>query len=82
LDAGYSAGLAGPSDPSQCREDNFMPDRDDSDRANGKETADSVATYIASMSDELAKLARRNGLDTLSYILEMARLEADQIAKD
>jgi hypothetical protein len=59
-----------------------MPDRDDSDRANGKEAADSVATYIASMSDELAKLARRNGLDTLSYILEMARLEADQIAKD
>jgi len=27
-------------------------------------------------------MAQRNGLDTLSYILEMARLEADQIAKD
>ncbi|MGA2895626.1 MAG: hypothetical protein ABSE22_22425 [Xanthobacteraceae bacterium] len=59
-----------------------MPDWDDSEGANGKETPDSVATYIASVTDELAKLARRNGLDTLGYILEMARLEADQIAKD
>jgi hypothetical protein len=26
-------------------------------------------------------IARRNGLDTLSHILEMARLEADQLSK-
>jgi hypothetical protein len=36
-----------------------------------------AATYIASMTTELALIARRHGLDTLSYILEMARLEAD-----
>ena len=37
-----------------------------------------VADYIASMTGDLALLARRNGLDTLGYILEMARLEAQQ----
>jgi hypothetical protein len=57
-----------------------MSDRDDRD-GNGAETPDSAAHYIASMTEELAQLARRNGLDTLGYILEMARLEADQNAK-
>ena len=33
------------------------------------------------MAGELAKMARRNGLDALGYILEMARIEADQIAE-
>jgi hypothetical protein len=33
------------------------------------------------MSAELGNLARRHGLEPLAYILEMARLEADQIAK-
>jgi hypothetical protein len=42
---------------------------------------DSVALYIASLTEELAKIAKRNGLDTLSHLLEMARLEADQVAK-
>ncbi len=36
-----------------------------------------AVTYIASMTTELALMARRHGLDTLSYILEMARLEAE-----
>jgi len=45
-------------------------------------TPDSAARYIALLADELAKLAARNGLETLGYILEMARLEADQAAKD
>ena len=48
---------------------------------NGHETPDSAAHYIATLTEELAQIARRNGLDTLSYILEMARLEADQVAK-
>ena len=39
------------------------------------------AQYIASLTQELAQIARRNGLDTLSHILEMARLEADQLIK-
>jgi hypothetical protein len=58
-----------------------MSDRDEKDGSNGGETPDSVALYIGSLTDELAKIARRNGLDMLGYILEMARLEAEQIAK-
>ena len=46
------------------------------------ETPDSAAHYIASLTAELAKIARRNGLDALSHLLEMARLEADQATKD
>jgi hypothetical protein len=42
--------------------------------------ADTVL-YIASIAGELARLAARHDLDTLAYILDMARLEADQIAK-
>lgn len=36
-----------------------------------------VASYVASITADLAALARRNGLDTLGYLLEMARLEAE-----
>ncbi|HEV3161140.1 MAG: hypothetical protein WBG18_11390 [Xanthobacteraceae bacterium] len=46
-----------------------------------EETPDQAAQYIASLTQELAEIARRNGLDTLSQILEMARLEADQLIK-
>jgi hypothetical protein len=59
-----------------------MPDRDEKNGPNGHETPDSAAHYIATLTEELAQIARRNGLDTLSYILEMARLEADQVAKE
>jgi hypothetical protein len=55
-----------------------MQDQDDDHDTEGVETPDSAAKYIASLTDELAKLAKRNGLDTLSYLLEMARLAADQ----
>ena len=58
-----------------------MHDDDDGGSLSGQETPDSTAHYIASMTGELAKMARRNGLDALGYILEMARIEADQIAK-
>jgi hypothetical protein len=46
-----------------------------------EETPDQAAQYIASLTQELATIARRNDLDTLSQILEMARLEADQLIK-
>ena len=36
-----------------------------------------VASYVASITADLAVLARRNGLDTLGYLLDMARLEAE-----
>lgn len=45
-------------------------------------SAPSTAGYIASFADELSRLAKSEGLDSLAYILEMARLEADQISKN
>jgi hypothetical protein len=55
-----------------------MDDKDDHNGPEADETPDSAAQYIASLADELAKLAKRNGLDTVSYLLEMARFAADQ----
>jgi hypothetical protein len=55
---------------------------DHSEGANAAPTAGETANYIASLSDELAQLARRSGLDALGYILDMARLEAEQITKE
>ena len=40
-----------------------------------------AADYVATMSSELALIARRNGLDALGYILDMARLEAENVAR-
>jgi hypothetical protein len=40
-----------------------------------------AAEYIADMSRDLATLARRNGLDTLAYLLDIARLEAESAEK-
>jgi hypothetical protein len=47
----------------------------------GTETPRNAAQYIASLADEMARIAKRNRLETLCYLLEMARQEADQIAK-
>ena len=33
------------------------------------------------MSADLASIARRHGLDTLGYLLDMARLEAENISR-
>ena len=40
-------------------------------------SARATAAYIAQMTDELIKLARFGRLDLLSYLLEMAKLEAE-----
>ncbi len=45
------------------------------------EAVDSTAVYLAHMTDELAKLARCAGLELLSYLLDMARLEAVTCAR-
>lgn len=42
---------------------------------------DEAAAYIAALSGDLAAIARRHGLDTLGYLLDMARLEAEQTAR-
>ena len=36
-----------------------------------------AAAYIAALSADLAAIARRHNLDTLAYLLDMARLEAE-----
>jgi hypothetical protein len=38
-----------------------------------------VANYVATLSADLASMARRTGLDALGYLLEMVRLEAESI---
>ena len=38
-----------------------------------------VANYVATLSADLANMARRSGLDTLGYLLEMVRLEAESV---
>jgi len=46
---------------------------------NGNRTA--VANYVAPLSADLATMARRTGLDTLGYLLEMVRLEAESVTR-
>ena len=40
-----------------------------------------VALYISSIAEELAQLAKSHQLEALAYILDMARLEADEASK-
>jgi hypothetical protein len=49
-----------------------------------KETGDrtAVASYVATLSADMAAMARRSGLDTLGYLLEMVRLEAEGTARN
>jgi len=41
-----------------------------------------VAVYVASMSADLANMARHSGLDILGYLLEIVRLEAENTARN
>jgi hypothetical protein len=58
--------------PLEASREPLQPDQTQSPR--------SAALYIRRMSAELGNLARRHHLEPLAYILEMARLEADQTA--
>ena len=40
-----------------------------------------VAAYVATLTADLCEMARRTGLETLGYLLEMARLEAENLAR-
>lgn len=66
---------------SEHREFDHMPS-DASGEGNPPQSPGAVALYIGTLSSELARLARRHRMDGLAYILDMARLEADQIAKN
>jgi hypothetical protein len=46
---------------------------------NPSDERDAAAEYVATMAGDLAQIARRHGLDTLGYILEMAKLEAENV---
>lgn len=52
------------------------------DKRNGPELEDreTAAAYLAQLSGDLAGIARRHGLDTLCYLFDMARLEAERSA--
>ena len=41
----------------------------------------SVANYVASLSADLASMARRHGLYTLGYLLDMARFEVKNVTR-
>ena len=44
-------------------------------------TSAAAADYLAAMAADLAMLARRNGLEALGYLLDMARLEAENATR-
>ncbi len=47
----------------------------------GAANATAAADLIGTMATELAQLARRHGFDALGYLLDMARLEADNLTR-
>jgi hypothetical protein len=42
---------------------------------------DEVAAYVAELTGELAEVTSQSGLDALGYLLDMARLEAENAAR-
>ncbi|MBG0793494.1 hypothetical protein IYY11_08875 [Methylocystis sp. H62] len=52
------------------------------DSAKANQEAASIASYIADMSDEMAKLASRCDMPMLCYFLNLARAEADMRARE
>ena len=40
-----------------------------------------AAHYVATLSNDLALIARLHGLDTLGYLLDMARLKAENVTR-
>lgn len=40
------------------------------------------AAYAATLAGDLARLARQHGHDTLAYLLDIARLEAESIVEE
>jgi hypothetical protein len=56
----------------------YMPDPTEPNENAGPSA---VASYVATMSADLATMARKTGLDTLGYLLEMVRLEAESVTR-
>lgn len=49
--------------------------------ASGPPTDEQLCTYIAEMCGELRHLARRPQFRTINYLLDMARVESERMAK-
>jgi hypothetical protein len=58
-----------------------MNDRLDNQEAVADFDRAKAAAYVAELSADLALIARRHGLDTLGYILDMAHLEAENVTR-
>ena len=56
-----------------------MGQQSGAERGGEAEERAAAAAYVAELSAELAKIARRHNLAALSFILEMARLEAENL---
>lgn len=52
-------------------------DRDD-EKGTAQPTALDTARYIAELTDGMSVLARGAGLDVVAYLLDMARIEAEE----
>ncbi len=42
---------------------------------------ETAGAYVAALATDLATIARQHGLDALGYILDMARLEAQNVSR-
>jgi hypothetical protein len=51
------------------------------DEFEGHPSAQEAARYIADVTGGIALIARKAGLEVLAYILDMARLEAEETAE-
>ncbi len=58
------------------------PSESTAENAKANEEAASIASYIADMADEMAKLASRCDMPMLCYFLNLARAEADMRARE
>ncbi len=48
---------------------------------NGPDERAAAAAYLAALTADLARIARENGFSTLSYLMDMARLEAQNVVR-
>jgi hypothetical protein len=51
------------------------------DDETGRDARLAAADYIASLVMELALIARSQGFDTVGYLLDLVRLEAEEVAR-
>ena len=68
--------------PDASQKDFNEPRGTTAESAKTNEEAASIASYIADMSDEMAKLASRCDMPMLCYFLNLARAEADMRARE